>query len=171
MSKEGFNIEIGSGFGRFMHVVREDLLQGERLLYLDNNRKYFQKISEAHEVEEKFVQGDGTLLPFPDNSVELIFAKEFVGSLQIDDLGAPERIVPEWYRVCRPGGRAVIIETVSPFDPVGIVGVFLGVGFSEEERYSWNEVAELFRDKLFRSRRTLFRNDAYGLVFRKPALR
>lgn len=52
----------------------------------------------------RFVQGSITELPFPDESLDLVYSNGV-----IHHLPETERVVGELYRVLRPGGRAIVM--------------------------------------------------------------
>lgn len=52
------------------------------------------------------VQGDSTVLPFPDNTFDLILARSVIHHLPDPELG-----IREMHRVLRPGGQAILTDT------------------------------------------------------------
>ncbi len=60
----------------------------------------------------KFVEGDGTALPFPNASFDL------AGTYRtLHHVAQPERVVAELARVTRPGGRMLVVDQLAPDDP------------------------------------------------------
>jgi ubiquinone/menaquinone biosynthesis C-methylase UbiE len=61
----------------------------------------------------EFVEGDGTALPFPDFSFDL------VGTLRtLHHVHRPELVVAELARVARPGGHVLVVDQIAPADPL-----------------------------------------------------
>ncbi|GIJ49180.1 putative methyltransferase YcgJ [Virgisporangium aliadipatigenens] len=62
-----------------------------------------------------FLRGDATDLPFLDGSFSLVVTR-----FSLHQVSAPERVVRELVRVCRPGGRVVVADLLrgpGPGDP------------------------------------------------------
>jgi len=60
-----------------------------------------------------FVEGDAEALPFADASFDL------VGTLRtLHHVQHPERVLAELARVCRPGGRVLVVDQIAPADPL-----------------------------------------------------
>jgi ubiquinone/menaquinone biosynthesis C-methylase UbiE len=60
----------------------------------------------------KFVEGDGTALPFADGAFDL------AGTLRtLHHVTQPERVVAELARVTRPGGHVLVVDQLAPDDP------------------------------------------------------
>jgi SAM-dependent methyltransferase len=60
-----------------------------------------------------FVEGDGEALTFADASFDL------VGTLRtLHHVRHPERVLAELARVCRPGGRVLVVDQIAPADPL-----------------------------------------------------
>lgn len=61
----------------------------------------------------RFVEGDGTALPFPDFSFDL------AGTLRtLHHVRRPEVVIAELVRVTRRGGRVLVIDQIAPADPL-----------------------------------------------------
>lgn len=56
-------------------------------------------------------EGDAAAMPFLDRSFDLVFCR-----FAVHHFPEPERQIAEMARVCRPGGRVVIADMVSPGD-------------------------------------------------------
>ncbi|MGD2114907.1 MAG: class I SAM-dependent methyltransferase [Acidobacteriota bacterium] len=63
-------------------------------------------LSRARRTARPLAQGDGTALPFPDRSFDLIFARALLHHLIDPDAG-----LAEMRRVLRPGGQVVLADT------------------------------------------------------------
>ena len=53
----------------------------------------------------EFVQGDAEDIPFPDNSFDTVVSQYMLWTVP-----HPDKVISEWYRVLRPGGRLVYID-------------------------------------------------------------
>jgi ubiquinone/menaquinone biosynthesis C-methylase UbiE len=61
----------------------------------------------------RFVEADGTALPFPDFSFDL------AGTMRtLHHVHRPELVVAELARVTRPGGHVLVIDQIAPVDPL-----------------------------------------------------
>jgi SAM-dependent methyltransferase len=58
-------------------------------------------------------EGNAESLPFVDESFDVVFCRS-----ALHHLGDPQRAVAEMRRVCRPGGRVVLVDLVAPDDGV-----------------------------------------------------
>jgi ubiquinone/menaquinone biosynthesis C-methylase UbiE len=59
----------------------------------------------------EFVEGDGTALPFPDASFDLVATHR-----TLHHVSEPERVVAELARVTRSGGHVLIVDQLAPGD-------------------------------------------------------
>jgi ubiquinone/menaquinone biosynthesis C-methylase UbiE len=60
-----------------------------------------------------FVEGDAEALPFAAASFDL------VGTLRtLHHVQHPERVLADLARVCRPGGRVLVVDQIAPADPL-----------------------------------------------------
>jgi SAM-dependent methyltransferase len=59
----------------------------------------------------EFVEGDGTMLPFPDGTFDLAGTQR-----TLHHVAQPERIVAELARVTRAGGRVLVVDQLAPDD-------------------------------------------------------
>jgi ubiquinone/menaquinone biosynthesis C-methylase UbiE len=60
----------------------------------------------------EFVEGDGTALPFPEDSFDLGGTHR-----TLHHVARPERVVAELARVTRPGGHVLVVDQLAPDDP------------------------------------------------------
>lgn len=60
----------------------------------------------------KFVEGDGSELPFADASFDLAGTHR-----TLHHVARPERVVAELARVARPGGQVLVVDQLAPADP------------------------------------------------------
>jgi len=77
---------------------------------LDQARKAVSSLPNSDAID--FITGDAGAMPFADNSFDLV-----VSRLAIHHFPEPEAQAKEIARVTRPGGRAILVDLVSPDDP------------------------------------------------------
>lgn len=99
-------LEVGSGFGVFLAVVRRDYgvesygIEPEAVGF-DNSRRLAQEILVSYGLDPSIViNAKGEDLPFPDNNFDLIFS-----STVLEHTEDPQLVLSEAIRVLRPGGR------------------------------------------------------------------
>ena len=63
----------------------------------------------------EFHRGDAAKLPFGDASFDLVVTR-----LAIHHFDKPATIVHEMARVCKPGGRVILVDITSVDDPVQV---------------------------------------------------
>ena len=60
----------------------------------------------------RFVEGDGTALPFPGEAFDLVGTHR-----TLHHVSRPDRVVAELARVTRRGGRVLVVDQLAPVDP------------------------------------------------------
>ncbi|WP_246942202.1 demethylmenaquinone methyltransferase [Bacillus pinisoli] len=124
-----------------------------------------QKVEELHLNQVELLHGNAMALPFPDNSFD--FVTIGFGLRNVPDY---MQVLKEMYRVVKPGGKAVCLETSQPELPVFKQGYYIyfqhimplfGKLFAKSyEEYSWlqesakdfpgmTELATMFKDAGF----------------------
>ncbi len=107
-NKEGSLLDVGSGFGLHSIILEElgyevfsleissEKLKTQNALLVDSDRK-----DRCHPIE-----GDALYLPFGDDSIDVVFANEFISHVQnlVDS-------IKEIHRVLKTGGEVVIADT------------------------------------------------------------
>lgn len=68
-----------------------------------------QRLTESGVCNVSFQEGDAEALPLVDGSFDLVFCR---GSMH--HFADPKRAIDEMVRVCRPGGRLVLVDLVPP---------------------------------------------------------
>ena len=117
----------------------------------------------------------GQKLPFKDNSISVIFAKDLFGAdgflatqpdgtYDMEDVGTG--FADEWFRVCKKGGKVVIMEVSTPPDMDLLKKEFLNVGFEVDEVLKGQEAWNVLRYKT--DFEGLSGSDDFSLVFKKP---
>jgi ubiquinone/menaquinone biosynthesis C-methylase UbiE/uncharacterized protein YbaR (Trm112 family) len=96
-------LDDGCGNGFFFDVAREAVAPGADLVGLDISRGMLDKARQHH---ARLVRGDGTRLPFADESFDTVFARSLLHHLPDPDAGAREIA-----RELRPGGEVVVLDT------------------------------------------------------------
>jgi ubiquinone/menaquinone biosynthesis C-methylase UbiE len=54
----------------------------------------------------KFMFGDGTKIQFKDNSFDIVFCRDVIHHVWEHD-----KLINEMYRVCKPGGKVILVES------------------------------------------------------------
>jgi SAM-dependent methyltransferase len=93
-------LDLGCGEGRFSRLLEA---KGAEAVGIDPIRRLIEAAREASAPSERYVLGDGSQLPFPDSSFDLVVA--YLCLIDIPDFRAAIR---ESARVLRPGGRFVV---------------------------------------------------------------
>lgn len=101
----GAILEIGCGSGRIITLAcRHKGARGVGLDVTASGMRYAQTLAAFVGVSPGFVQGDGLMLPFANDTFDCVFSEGV-----INHFGAKiPAIVAEHARVCRPGGRVII---------------------------------------------------------------
>ncbi len=99
-------LEVGVGTGQSLPLYPRDV----RITGVDLSPHMLEKARQRvrrHGLEnvEGLLEMDATKLNFPDNSFDVVIAMYIISV--VDD---PDRVVEEMRRVCRPGGRIVIVN-------------------------------------------------------------
>lgn len=103
-------LDVGSGGAPFSQILSDNGFNTYRL-ELDPNSLYsglFYQHSDL--VTGKHIVADGSLLPFANNSVDVVFCKEFIHHIE-----EYNHIFAEVNRVLKPGGIFLMIEPTNKF--------------------------------------------------------
>lgn len=101
-------LEVGAGTGVISLLIAE---LGYRLTAIDLSRGMLQQARrKAGErgLAITFEIADAEVLPFRDAAFEAVVGRHILWTLP-----SPERALAEWYRVLRPSGRLVLIDSVA----------------------------------------------------------
>lgn len=126
-----------------------------------------------------FIQGNAEKLPFANNSVSAVVEKDvFCAEGQVHDnpggdiirekVGDVHTIASEIYRITKPGGKAIIIETLSPTKQLmdAIYKFFIKSGFTLLIQMHNEEIRGLFNSEP-KAKMTLDTEDATAFIFQK----
>lgn len=103
--------------GRVAEFARQYHLEDKKVLEVGSGRGYLQDVvadytgldispSVAHHYHKKFVAGDATKMPFPDNSFDAVWS-----IWVFEHIAKPERGMREIRRVVKPGGKIYFLPT------------------------------------------------------------
>jgi len=118
-------LEIGPGVGA---EAARFVSGGARTIVVDVARSALARASAAAKGVLP-IQAAAEILPLADASVDRVFAQTVLMHLNV------ERAASEWWRVLRPGGRAVILEPLAGNPAVGLYRRFASPYRSTEPRY------------------------------------
>ena len=99
-------LDFGSGSGNSIPYIR-DLFQGCSLTCADVSKRSLELAAQRFPEQANFVRLESSVLPFPDNSIDIVFAACVFHHID-GHLHRP--ILSEWRRVLRPGGMAMLYE-------------------------------------------------------------
>ena len=190
--EEGLNVEIGPRTDPLVWTLRDDLLAGKDVAYIDINSDWSQslqsqvkrnvdgwELSREGTGQKAFViQGDGGKLPLSADSVGMIFASNLFGAeghgqslkdrYDRNPLLLPPRseITKNWFDKLQSGGRVVILENATPPNVETLKNDFKESGFTLQEEHYGNDVGKIFAHKDVSS---IYSNNdpSYALVFVK----
>ncbi len=111
---QDFVLDVGCGTGRYAEIFN--------CIYfgVDSNKDYISFARKKH--KGRFLTMDATSLAFPDSMFQYIFGVGLLHHMGDDEV---TRAIREMKRVCRPGGRIVIIEPIYPTNKLNIIGYVL----------------------------------------------
>ncbi len=99
-------LDFGSGSGSSIPYMLARF-PGSELTCLDVSKRSLELAASRFSSQASFVSFDGTTLPFPDASFDIVFAACVFHHIDHDShLG----LLREWQRVLRPGGMALVYE-------------------------------------------------------------
>jgi ubiquinone/menaquinone biosynthesis C-methylase UbiE len=100
----GKSIEGGCGVGRWVFLLRRFGIDIEGVDFSDNVIEKLKLVKEDIEPQAKFIKGDVTKLPYPDNSLSGYISLGVVEHF----IEGPQKPMAEAFRALRPGGIAII---------------------------------------------------------------
>lgn len=106
-------LDFGAGIGTSVPFVRK-YLPGARLTCLDVSTKSIEIGKCRFQGEARFVPFDGTNVPFPDGSFDIVFAACVFHHIDHDEHAA---LLVELRRVLTPGGMIFVFEH-NPYNPL-----------------------------------------------------
>lgn len=174
---EGVNLDIGS---RDMPVMidslREDLAPNGKIICIDKRAGWLMRSRPSVKNNYDLVSANGETLPVANNTVDFIYAKDLFGAhgiaaitpdkkLVIEDVG--ENLPQEWFRVCKPGAKVVIMELATPFPRKELINQFSDAGFKLSESNEELD-ANLVYKKEYRGLTLGAGDHPYSLVLKKP---
>ncbi len=144
-------LDVGCGSAMYFHELLADTLSPSNIVGIDFSRAALNLAKTNISKEDQFItlsQADARVLPFDDNTFQVILAFEVLEHIWEDD-----QVVKEFYRVLKPGGYLVASMPSSKHFPLGPIWLeFLIEGkialdekVGHVRRYDKNMLLNLFR--------------------------
>lgn len=129
-SRKGRILDVGTGTG-FLAVLLSEL--GHEVVGIDISIGMLKK-ARSKSKDVHFKLGDAENLPFADESFDGVVCRHVLWTLP-----NPEKAVSEWYRVTKPDGKVVIIDSSYQKNTIDRVKSFVGkLGIAViEKRNPW----------------------------------
>lgn len=175
MSVTEYYLEVGPKKKPILDNLKNEYVGVGKKLLLDkkNWRQGEQNI------EPYFSQADAENMPYPDNTFSTVVEKEVFcaegewdedpkGRTVKESVGDVVLIAKEFYRVTKPDGKVILIETLTPTPELisSLKNAFIGAGFKLDEEWKGSGIMNLFSSKP-EAWMTLLTKDATALVFKK----
>lgn len=168
---EGLNLEIGSRYNPSDKYLRDDLLPKGKIICIDKRVGWFTGYKNLLR-GYGLLAADGQNLPITDNSVDFICAKDLFGAdgqraitpaekMDFENIG--DNLPKEWFRICKPSAKIVVIEVSTPAPRENLIKQFKEAGFELVEDHVGKDVYSVFKEDI----KPFFNQDAYSLVLRK----
>jgi len=168
-------LEIGSRDTSFFDLVRKDLLpKGGRFVFIDKRYRWLTNLRNLSDGRKEGVTSLGQKLPFKKDSIPVIFVKDLFGAhgysalessgaYTIEDIGGG--FAQEWFRVCRHGGKVIIMEISIPPDEKNLKNEFLNQGFILREELKGEEALNILEEG--KSLKIPLSKNSFSLIFEK----
>ncbi|MFZ2153432.1 MAG: methyltransferase domain-containing protein [Microgenomates group bacterium] len=180
MKSGKYIVEIGSKYNPIGDNLREEVVGSGQLLLVDK-RHWGKRLTEDG-IGPKVIpyyQAEAQALPFASSSIETVVEKDVFcadsetadtpkDGMVIERVGNREVIAREIYRVLKPEGRAVLVETLTPTEELveSLKTDFVNAGFKTEKILHRHEIAEIFEGEP-RPYTTLAQRNATAIIYRK----
>jgi ubiquinone/menaquinone biosynthesis C-methylase UbiE len=102
-------LDIGTGAGALAFALAPLVRE---VVGLDPVPELLELARERSLPNTRFVEGDGTALPFPDGDFDLAGTHR-----TLHHVARPELVVAELARMTRPGGHVLVVDQLAPGDP------------------------------------------------------
>lgn len=104
-------LEVAPGPGRVLAKLAEEVDEATKLYGLDVSRKMLglarKRLDRQGFTRYELRQGDCRLLPWPDNSFDLLYNGYMMDLMPNVDMGG---VLAEFYRVLKPGGQLILLN-------------------------------------------------------------
>ena len=102
---EGKLLDCGCGPGTVTMYVAGPKYRITALDQSQNMLEMAKKNTQAMSIEAEFVQGDAENLPFEDESFDVVVSQHMLWTVP-----DPQKVIDEWFRILKPGGKLVYTD-------------------------------------------------------------
>src|SRR5258708_7631532 len=178
---ESKNVEVGSRTRPVIDDLDTKFTEGRKSILIDK-RIYSGGKSKIH----NNLKADSQALPLSSNAADLFVSKDVFcsqgfmtydsqGYIVTEKVGDFRLTAKEWFRVAKPGGIAIIIETLTPYEGLSnkLDNAFHDAGFvrKPEELLEHGEIAKLFKENSPLNNPSSYDTpgtNMFALVYHKP---
>jgi len=156
-------LDLGSGTGALIPFLKKQTAEPHTIVELDIAREMLRKAQEKRNGFRNlyFVQGDGSRLPFAENSFGTVFCFQVVPHFE-DKPG----LFRELKRVLRPGGLTVVLHLMD-HQQLNILHSRFSKPVNSHRMYPVERLADMLSGSGFRIIQALEREDLYLLMCRR----
>lgn len=123
-------LDAGTGTGIIPRNLNN---KGNNFVGIDISEKMLDQAKKMVDKKTKLIRADLELIPFKDNSIDVITCSEV-----IEHSPNPKKILKEFYRVLKPNGILVLTTWNKIWAPIDILRKILKIGAISKDFYSYS---------------------------------
>jgi len=178
-------VEIGPRSSSVIELVKDFDWHKDKAILLEKDPSWLETMAQLYKKNPnlKPLIADGSKMPLPNDTAELIFSKDLFCSHGVETIlpdgqfsGKPsvieiDKIAQESYRVCEAGGQVIILETAIPYGKNSqalseeIINTYIRAGFRLQDHHIGADINNIFKKGIDGSTG----EDNFALVFIKPS--